>query len=182
MGDIRREDIEGEEAWAHVTDEPDIRLVEATKDEHRLSGGDWVLSVAVMEFVRIGDPPYAELVQAIEAAALNVPGVSGIQRQDTEVWLVDGSPSGEQLTRTVAEVIDARADALRAWYGRPIQPPRARERDDMDAWSPTPQQDEEARTLMEDFQRATTTEAQVEALRRLTEELEAQKQRHRDDP
>jgi hypothetical protein len=103
------------EAWERVTDEPEIRCVDAG----RLDREDgWQVGVAVMEFVRDGDPPYDELVRAIEAAVRSVAGVTGVQREDTEVWWVTGSPSGEQLTQAVADAIDQHADALREHYHR----------------------------------------------------------------
>ena len=71
-----------------------------------------------MEFVREGDPPYEELRRAIEAALTQVAGVEEVEREDTEVWIVRGATSGRELTAAVAQVVDDRADALRAWYNR----------------------------------------------------------------
>ena len=103
------------EAWERVTDEPHIRCVDAS---YLASFREWQVGVAVMEFVREGDPPYDELRQAIEAALAHVTGVEEVEREDTEVWLVRGAASGRELTAAVAQVVDDRADKLRAWYNR----------------------------------------------------------------
>jgi hypothetical protein len=71
-----------------------------------------------MEFVRRGDPPYEDLRRAIEDALASVAGVEGVWREDTEVWLVGGSPSGRELVAAVARVVDDRADELRDWCSR----------------------------------------------------------------
>jgi len=112
-GRVHFELIDGEESWVRTTDEPDIRSVDVLRlDSH----GGWQVGVAVMEFVRSGDAPYAELVRAIEAAIGSVDGVESVVREDTEVWWIEGSFSGEQVAIAVATVLDERADALRTHY------------------------------------------------------------------
>ena len=69
-----------------------------------------------MEFVREGEAPYEGLRDAIETALAAVHGVEEVQREDNEVWVVRGTPSGRELTAAVARVVDDRADELRAWY------------------------------------------------------------------
>lgn len=46
MKDVRREDIDGDEAWHRTTNEPDIRLVEAIRND---DPPGWQVGVAVME-------------------------------------------------------------------------------------------------------------------------------------
>jgi hypothetical protein len=101
------------EAWERRTDEPDIRSVDAG---YLRPYGQWQVGVAVMEFVREGDAPYEGLRRAIEAALGSVAGATGVAREDTETWLVSGSPSGMELVAAVARVLDERAGELRAWY------------------------------------------------------------------
>jgi hypothetical protein len=112
-GRVHFELTEGEESWVRTTDEPDIRSLEVMRLE---AHGGWQVGVAVMEFVRSGDAPYAELVRAIETAIGSVDGVESVVREDTEVWWIEGSFSGEQVAIAVATVLDERADVLRAHY------------------------------------------------------------------
>lgn len=112
-GRVHHELTEGEESWVRTTNEPDIRSVEVMRLE---AHGGWQVGVAVMEFVREGDAPYRELVRAIEAAISGVQGVDSVEREDTEVWWVEGSFSGEQVAIAVAGVLDERADVLRSHY------------------------------------------------------------------
>ena len=104
------------EAWGRGTNEPDIRGVGAA---YLAPYDEWQVSVNVMEFVRVGDPPYEPVRRAIEAALGSVPGTAGVEREDTETWLVSGTPSGRELVAAVAQVLDERVDELRAWYHRP---------------------------------------------------------------
>ena len=103
------------EAWERVTDEPDIRCVDAA---YLATFQEWQVGVAVMEFVREGDPPAAALRAEIEAALAHDIGVEEVGHEDTEVWLVRGATSGRELTAAVAQVVDDQADKLRAWYNR----------------------------------------------------------------
>jgi hypothetical protein len=109
---IYRTVIEGQEAWVRMSTEPHLRSVEAVKNE----GGGWSVAVAVMEFVRPEHAAYQELRQAIEDAIESVPGVTEVEREVNEVWWPNGSPSGEDLARAVAHVLDEHADRLRDHY------------------------------------------------------------------
>lgn len=93
------------EQWQRLTDDPGIRGVEVI---HRLkTDGPWQWSVTVwvMEFIR-EDPLETEIREAIAAELRAVPGVERVSEEDREVWVVDGSPSGEELTRAAAKVVD----------------------------------------------------------------------------
>src|SRR5262249_27292298 len=60
---------------------------------HKSSGPlQWSVMVSVMEFVR-DDPLESELRSRIAANLGAVPGVTSVQEEDREVWIVDGSPS-----------------------------------------------------------------------------------------
>jgi hypothetical protein len=89
-------DEELEEEWIRATDEPEVRNVGASKSAEY----GWQVSIWAAEFVR-EDP--------LEA----VPGVTNVWEEDREVWHVDGSPSGADLTRAAAEVMDDLADDIR---------------------------------------------------------------------
>jgi len=109
---ISRTDIEGQEVWVRMSTEPHLRSVEAVENE----GGGWCVAVGVMEFVRPEHAVYPELRQAIEDAIESVPGVIEVEREVNDVWWVSGSPSGEDLARAVAQVLDEHADRLRDHY------------------------------------------------------------------
>jgi hypothetical protein len=109
---IDRTVIEGQEAWVRMSTEPHLRSVEALKNE----GGGWSVAVAVMEFVRPEHAAYPELQQAIDDAIERVPGVTEVEREVNEVWWASGTPSGEDLARAVADVLDEHADRLRDHY------------------------------------------------------------------
>lgn len=99
-----------EEVWERLTDEPETRDVEAA----RWVDGDWVVGVAVQEFFR-DDPVGVELRQRIAGALRSVDGVTSVGEHDNESWWVEGTPSGEALTRAAASVVDEMADRLSGW-------------------------------------------------------------------
>jgi hypothetical protein len=110
---ICRTVVDGQEAWVRISTEPHLRSVEVVKNED-VSG--WSVAVPVMEFVRPEHAAYRELRQAIEDAIESVPGVTEVEREVNKVWWASGSPSGEDLARAVAHVLDERADRLRDHY------------------------------------------------------------------
>ena len=97
-----------DEVWNRLTDEPDIRGVEAARIGHL---GGWLVSVSVQEFFR-RDPLGVELRQRMASALRSVSGVTGVAEHDNETWFVTGTPSGEELTRAAAHVVDDLADRL----------------------------------------------------------------------
>jgi hypothetical protein len=68
-----------------------------------------------MEFIRV-EPLESELRESTTAALLGVPGVDAVARQDREVWIVAGSPSGEALVRAAASVVDRYLSRTRGEY------------------------------------------------------------------
>lgn len=109
---ILRVVIDGQEAWVRDSTEPHVRSVVAVKNE---SGG-WSVSVAVMSLVRPQHAVYRELQQAIDDAIKSVPGVTEVEHEVNGAWWASGFPSGEDLTRAVAHVLDHHAERLRHHY------------------------------------------------------------------
>ena len=46
------------------------------------------------------------LTREVEAAVRAVRGVTGVMREDREVWLVSGKPTGKALVSAVSPVVD----------------------------------------------------------------------------
>jgi hypothetical protein len=114
VGRILSHDYGGNPGWQRLKDEPDIRDVEVIRLN---SDGpwQWQVVVSVMEFIR-EDPLEADLREAMAAALRAVPGVVRVSEEDREVWIVDGSPAGEQLTEAAARVVDQFAVRTRDHY------------------------------------------------------------------
>jgi hypothetical protein len=108
---IEPEDEEISEVWQRLTDEPDVRGVEAWTLPPG-EGADWVVGVTVQEFFR-QDPLGIELRQRMHSSLRAVAGVTSVGEHDNESWAVTGNPSGEALTRAAANVVDDLADRLR---------------------------------------------------------------------
>ena len=114
VGPILSRDYGGNQGWQRLTDEPDIRAVEVIRSTTD-GPWQWQVVVAVMEFLR-EDPLEAELREAMASALRAVPGVVRVSEEDREVWIVDGSPSGEKLTHAAARVVDDFAERTRDHY------------------------------------------------------------------
>jgi hypothetical protein len=107
------EEGDTDEAWERLTDEPDVRGVDAAW----IAAADgWQVSVWVLEFVR-ADPLGAELRQRVASALAAVDGVTEVAEYDRESWFVTGRPSGKALTEAAAQVADDLADRTRAYAG-----------------------------------------------------------------
>jgi hypothetical protein len=103
-----------EESWERLTDDPDIRGVEA----HKITLGEfpyWSIGVAVAEFLRT-DPLESDLRRQMAAALGAVDGVERVWEEDREVWGITGTASGEALLRAAAGVVDHLAPRARAEY------------------------------------------------------------------
>jgi hypothetical protein len=68
--------------------------------------------VSLAEFVR-KEPIESEMRRAIDAALRAVPGVSGVEEADREVWAVHGTPTGEALVLAAGDVVDRLAGRVR---------------------------------------------------------------------
>ncbi len=105
-------DEEIDQEWVRLTAEPDVRGVEALRWKDS-DTWPWQVIVGAHEFVREG--PTADLLdERIYAALVAVPGSTQVAREDTEVWIVDGDPSGADLVTAAAAVVDELQDAIRA--------------------------------------------------------------------
>lgn len=105
------DEVDGVEGWHRLTDDPDVRGVEAVRPE---DGGPWQVIAYVAEFLRV-DPLEDELGAAMPDALRAVPGVTAVAQEDREVWMVTGNPSGEALVRAAATVVDGLAGRARAY-------------------------------------------------------------------
>jgi hypothetical protein len=107
---IRRlpdDEVDGDEGWIRETQEPDLRDLEASRYDDQ-----WHVTVAVAEFLR-EEPLEGELRSGMASALSAVAGVVGVAEEDREVWRVEGTPSGDELLRVAASVVDALADRAR---------------------------------------------------------------------
>lgn len=83
---------------------------------HHITLGDfpyWSVRVAVAALLR-ADPLEGELRQQMAAALGAVEGAGRVWEDDREVWGVTGGPSGEDLVRAAARVVDHLAAGARA--------------------------------------------------------------------
>lgn len=109
--DIRQAFFPGaDEAWERVTDDPDVRGIEAVRIDEI---GGWQVTVAAMEFVR-DDPLETQMRLRMAAALRAVEGVVTADEEDREVWLVTGTAPGTELIETAARVVDELAGEIRA--------------------------------------------------------------------
>src|SRR4051812_21176635 len=107
--EVTGEELDAEEAWERVTSEIEVEGVDATRsdeDEWR-----WQVGVAAMEFAN-EEPLESEIRRAILDALSAVLGVTGVEEEDREVWIISGNPSGEALVRAVAPAVDRFADQI----------------------------------------------------------------------
>lgn len=88
------------EQWTR-TDGEDWGHVEALlPPEH-----PWQIVVALAEFAR-AEPLETRMSEAIHDALIAVPGVTRVEREDTEVWLAWGTPNGDDLVRAASRAVD----------------------------------------------------------------------------
>lgn len=107
---ITPEDSSVLEEWIRVTNDEDILGVSAVRLDR--AKWNWQLSVAAAEFVR-REPLASRLDRDLTAALKKVKGVTGVAREDTEVWLVHGNPKGDDLVRACAQVLELLAPEIR---------------------------------------------------------------------
>jgi hypothetical protein len=101
----------GEEVWTRHTQDRDLLGVEAGR---RVGDDEWTWDVliSVAEFVR-KEPLQSELFNGISRALRKVSGVTAVAHEDREVWLVQGTPCGDELVRACASVVDRLAERTR---------------------------------------------------------------------
>jgi hypothetical protein len=113
---------------SRVTDDPDLLGVTALEwNEEDLAGehGDspsWgQVSVTVVE--RLSGPLEDELREEIAEALWDVPGVTDVcEGEEPDIWEIDGDPSGEELVKAAADVVDGLTERVRD-YLRSALPP-----------------------------------------------------------
>ena len=99
------------EAWKWLTDDPYVRVVEATLDNE--SEGCQVL-VGVANLLR-DNALDSEFRWRVTAALASASGVTEVENEGGGVvWYVTGRPSGKALVVAAAQVVDDLADRLRA--------------------------------------------------------------------
>jgi hypothetical protein len=112
-GSIRREDVEGDEAWNRLSGEPHLFGVEVIKNDQP---DGWQVTFWALEHVR-EEPLESQLRRGIERRLRAVEGVTDVQEEDREIYWVTGSSSGEDLSAAGAAAVDDFADQLRSSYG-----------------------------------------------------------------
>jgi hypothetical protein len=96
-------DNEFEEVWTHYSPTQPLLSVDAAK-WREVSEYRWQVSVCLAEFVR--DPLIEQILDpAIYDALRKTANVEDVQREDTEVWIVSGEPSGRELVMSVGAAI-----------------------------------------------------------------------------
>jgi len=105
---IPPEDEEVGEQWQRLTDDPDLRGVDASRDE----GGEWRIGIMAAEFIR-EEPLESEFRKGVDSALRSVSGVTNVWEEDRELWVAEGSPSGRDLVAAVAAYMDSIADRAR---------------------------------------------------------------------
>lgn len=106
---VPNHEVDGDEGWQRLTTDSDVRGVEAVRHN-----ATWHVVAYVAEFLRV-DPLEDDLSAGMLAALRAVPGVTSVEEEDREVWLVGGSPSGQALVRAAAGVVDRLAPQARAY-------------------------------------------------------------------
>lgn len=117
MADVRivpvpESQVDGLQEWVRETDDQDVRGVSAL--QHDVDGRwNWQVEVWVAEFLR-EEPLEGEMRRLVDQAIRSVAGVAEVEEGDREVWILSGSPSGEDLVRAVGDAIDQIAPRARA--------------------------------------------------------------------
>ncbi len=106
-------DDEISEVWERLPrEEIYLRGVEALTG--RMVGG-WQVEWSAGEHFRRGLLG-VELRERMQSALRAVPGVTNVQELRWETWHIDGTPSGEALCQTAANVLDEYLDRMHVAY------------------------------------------------------------------
>ena len=98
--------------WVNITNEPDILGVGASKES---SDQYWSVFVSVAEFVR-KEPLETEFRNVVNSALSRVSGVTSVEEEDREVWLVSGDVEGQDLVIATVKALRTIHPKLRANY------------------------------------------------------------------
>ena len=104
---IEPADDEIAEEYVRRTDQPDLRGV----DVYRIASLDrwhWHVALGIDGFAP--DRIEVELNERMPPALLAVPGVTEVAQESREMWLVPGTPKGEDLLWAAAQTVDQLAD------------------------------------------------------------------------
>lgn len=104
-------DDELEQEWVRRSDD-EFRFVGAHKPYDYM----WQVTLAIAEFLR-EEPLESEMRREMDRVLRAVPAVTDVTEGDREVWDVAGSPTGEDLVRAAASVVDDIADRAHEQLG-----------------------------------------------------------------
>ena len=108
------------ETWV-VSQGDDLRLTSASRYVD-MGEWPWMVSLGIAEFART---PELEdgLFGGVTAALRAVPGVTAVEQEDREVWLVAGTPSGRELVIAAATAAEQWVAPVRAFLDSQGPPP-----------------------------------------------------------
>ena len=93
--------------WIHETND-EILGVSASQE---LGDENWSVFISVAEFVQ-EDPLEGKLRKLIVNSLSSVDGVSCVEEEDREVWLVEGSTDGKELVKVCVQSLTSIYDEL----------------------------------------------------------------------
>ncbi len=99
--DLEKFEEDGEVTWFHRTEEGDILGVSASQE---IGDEYWYVFVSFAEFVR-EEPLESKFRKLIAKSLSEVNGVSSVEEEDREVWLVEGDPDGKELVTVCVEAL-----------------------------------------------------------------------------
>ena len=104
-------DEEIEQEWVRNSDD-EFRSIGAHKPHDYV----WQVTIGLAEFLR-EEPLESEMRREMDRVLRAVSGVSNVIEGDREVWDVAGSPTGEDLVRAAAGVVDGIAERAHELLG-----------------------------------------------------------------
>ena len=102
------DEVGADEGWTRVIDVPEVRGVRRLMD----APGIWSVVADAAEAVR-GEPLRTEIRDRVGDALRAAPGVTGIDDNEPDLWIIAGSPNGRALVLAVASVVDELAPRIR---------------------------------------------------------------------
>lgn len=108
---VEKQEENGLIEWVNRTNEPDILGVGASREKGDRS---WAVSVNVAEFIR-EDPLESEFRNVVSSALSRVKGVTSVEEEDREVWLVKGDAKGAELVLAAVKALQTIYPKLKAY-------------------------------------------------------------------
>jgi len=90
---INKTEEDGFVEWIHQTEDADILGVSASQE---VGDEEWSVFISVAEFVR-EEPLEGKFRELMAKSLSEVEGVSSVEEEDREVWLVEGNANGKEL-------------------------------------------------------------------------------------